>query len=361
MRVLQICSKPPLPEIDGGCKATNSITQGLLKNNIEVKVLTMSTHKHPFQQKEFQKDDTLNVDVAHLFIDTRVTFFGAFFNLFTSKSYHVTRFISKKFEELIIQTITQNSFDVVLLEGLYTTSYIDAIRSISNSKIIYRSHNVECKIWERNSVSASIWLKRIYFNLLTKRLKRYESSILNKVDAIAAISENDKMELIQLGAQKEVEVFPFGVDIEKYKAESSTNNLNFFHIGSMDWIPNQEGIKWFLEQVWDNVVKKNTKTQLNLAGKDMPKWMLNWEQKNVSILGQVSDAIQFMKRNDVMIVPLFSGSGMRIKIIEAMALGKAVIATSIAAEGINYTTDEDIIIANSVSEYVAAIDKVLIG
>jgi hypothetical protein len=97
MRVLQICLKPPLPEVDGGCKAMHAITKGLLDNDVEVKVLTISTDKHPFSPEKMTTDYLERTKIEHSYIDTRVNFFDAFFNLFSSKSYNLDRFYNKDF------------------------------------------------------------------------------------------------------------------------------------------------------------------------------------------------------------------------------------------------------------------------
>lgn len=359
MKILQICSKPPLPNIDGGCKAMHNVTEGLLKNGLEVNVLSLSTAKHPFKEEVFPDEYKEKTSIESIFVDTKPRFSGAFLNLFSSTSYNVIRFYSKQFEGLIVKKLKEHNFDVVFLEGLYVTSYIEIIAKNFKGKIIYRSHNVEYEIWERNAANEKNNVKKWYLNLLARRLKNYELSILNEVDGVAAISEKDRLTLIHMGCNKPIEVFPFGINIEKYKKQKGSDNLNFFHIGSMDWLPNQEGIKWFLENVWNQIIDVFPEAKLNLAGKGMPSWMLNWKQKNVQILGQVDDAIEFINENEVMIVPLFSGSGMRIKVIEGMALGKTVIATTIAAEGIKYEADKNILIANTAEEYIYKMTKCL--
>jgi len=360
VKVLQICSKPPVPQIDGGCKAMNNITQGLLKNNISVKVLTIGTTKHPFSLQKLDADYIKNTNIESVFIDTEVKPKDAFLNLFTSDSYNINRFISNDFEQLIIRTLSEEEYDIIFLEGLYVTPYINTIKQESKAKIIYRSHNIEHEIWERNLTQENKALKKAYLQLLVKRLKKYEISILNQVDGIAAITRKDEKALIKLGAKCPITVTPFGFELNINLTTKKLNKIeSFFHIGSMDWKPNQDGIKWFLENIWDLVVEKHPTLKFKIAGKSMPDWLINWKQKNVVISGEVKDAISFIQDNDVMIVPLFAGSGMRIKIIEGMALAKPIIATSIAAEGIKYKDNTDIIIANKIEEYICAIDNIV--
>ncbi len=360
MKVLQICSKPPLPAIDGGCKAVNNITQGLLDNNIKVKVLTIATFKHPFVKEKIPTTYLAQTTIESVFVDIKIKISSAFFNLFTNKSYNITRFLSDEFLQLITKTLQHTNFDVILLEGLFVTPYIQSIKKNTKAKIIYRAHNIEYEIWDRQATNEQNIIKKLYLQLLSSRLKKYEKDVLSQIDAVASISLKDKKALLKLGCKKPTAVFPFGINLANYPANSTENNINFFYIGSMDWLPNQEGIKWFLKTVWTKIVLKFPNAQLKLAGKGMPKWLLQWQQKNVVILGQVDDAIQFINQNDVMIVPLFSASGMRIKIIEGMALNKTVITTSIGAEGINCEHNKDILIADTEKSFIKNMSKCLL-
>ena len=119
----------------------------------------------------------------------------------------------------------------------------------------------------------------------------------------------------------------------------------------MNWIPNQEGIRWFLFNVWPDVHKQFPDLKYYLAGREMPAWMLSLNLPNVVVLGEVEDAPVFLNSKAIMIVPLFSGSGIRVKIIEGMAAGKTIVSTGIGAEGINYTNRHNILIADAPCEF----------
>jgi len=358
MKVLQICSKPPLPEIDGGCKAMNSITQGMLNLGVEVKILTLSTQKHPFNSNQLASDYLNSTQIETTYVDTTPNPISAALNLLSSKSYNLERFNVKEFDNKIAAELTKNSYDVVLLEGLYVSMYLDTIRGFSSAKVIYRAHNIESEIWHRN-VAESKGLKRWYLNQLAKKLEIKEKLVLNNFDGIAAISEKDKKKLVEIGCNVPVDVFPFGVDLEKYQSVALTNKNSIFHIGSMEWLPNQHGVNWFIDKVWSVLSKKYENLQFYLAGKNMPQKLKNAANGNLFVLGEVDDAIDFINHNSIMIVPIFAGSGMRIKIIEGMALKKTVIATSIAAEGINCSSGVNIIIADTAKEFIEAIEQCL--
>ena len=129
----------------------------------------------------------------------------------------------------------------------------------------------------------------------------------------------------------------------------------------MNWMPNEEGIRWFLFNVWPDVHKQFPGLKYYLAGRGMPEWMRNLALPNVVVAGEVADAAAFLASKAIMIVPLFSGSGIRIKIIEGMAAGKTIISTSLGAEGIGYTNHENILIANAPCEFFEMISICVAG
>ena len=220
MKVLQICLKPPFPEVDGGCKAMNAITQGFIDNDIDLKVLTISTVKHPFLKGSMSEEYLQKTNIEHVFVDTKVKVVKALGNLASSKSYNVERFYNKSFEQLIVKTIKEADFDVVLLESLYVSKYVTAIRACSKAKIVFRAHNIESELWKRNATDQK-GIKKLYVNSLVKKLVNYEKGSLNSFDGIAAITAKDITLLEQMGCNIPVAVFPFGINIADYQLKEN--------------------------------------------------------------------------------------------------------------------------------------------
>ena len=359
MRVLQICHKPPLPSIDGGCIAINNISKGLIKELGEIKVLTISTLKHPFDLKYYDKNYLEKSKIESTFVDTKLNIVDAFSNLVTYDSYNISRFFSPDFNELIIKTLKSESFDIVLLESLFTTPYIETLKNYSSAKIILRSHNLEYVIWKRLSKESVNPAKKIYLKLLSSQLKQYELDIFNKIDGIATISDEDKKKYNELNCPVKITTIPFGIETHKYKVFINKNQtLKFFHIGAMDWKPNLEAVSWLLNEIWPKIQKQIPNAELHLAGKNMPDWLFKNSKLNIFNHKEVKDSSKFMIENDIMIVPLISAGGIRVKIIEGMAHGKAIISTQIGAEGINYKNGENIIIADSVQDFIKKTKKI---
>jgi glycosyltransferase involved in cell wall biosynthesis len=293
------------------------------------------------------------------FINLSVNPFAAFINLFTSRSYHVQRFITQGMRKKISSILQNEGFDIIQLETLYLVPYINIIRKYSDGKIILRAHNVEHLIWERIMTNCRNPLKRLYLKHLYLTLKKFELTAINRVDGIAAITKKDADTLAQMGCRGPVIGVPFGIKPDDYKGHSEIQPEapSLFHIGSMNWTPNLEGIQWFLEKAWDRIHREMPALRLYLAGRMMPSWLLNARYPNVQVIGEVDDALLFMRSKWIMIVPLFSGSGIRIKIIEAMAAGKPVITTTIGAEGIDCTAGKNILIADTADEFCETVKQ----
>ena len=347
MNILLLCNKSPYPPSEGGPMAMNSVITGLLEAGHTVKVLAFNSNKYHVDVDSIPEDYRQKTRIEFIDINLKLKLKEAFKNLFSDESYHVKRFISEEFKERLIHVLKNEQFDVVQLEMIYMAPYIETIREHSKATIVLRAHNVEHKIWDRMAKKTVFFAKRWYINHLVRTLRRYEMSILDKVDGIAAITITDAAYFRRVTATPVIDL-PFGVDIDKFQPVFEVGDTpTFYHIGSMNWMPNEEGIKWFLKNVWDDVTKRIPEAKLYLAGRNMPRWLRKTKKKNVFIVGEVPDAHAFVNEHNVAIVPLFSGSGMRIKIIESMALGKTVITTLVGAEGIQYSEFEDIIIADN--------------
>jgi glycosyltransferase involved in cell wall biosynthesis len=238
---------------------------------------------------------------------------------------------------------------------LFTAPYLDVLREVvPEAKMVLRQHNIEYKIWERMAEGAS-FPKNIYLNLLTSRLKKYETKILPQFDAVVPITKVDALELKGFKCP-EYHVSSTGVDVAKFDTEEvfqKKNTIGF--LGSLDWMPNQEAVKWFLDKVWPIVRDKSPDIQLNIAGKNSPNWLneLDNPKEHLHVVGLVDSAERFLKEQEIIIVPLLSGSGMRIKIIEAMAAKKAIVSTTVGAEGISIV--DECILKDEPQEFADAI------
>lgn len=360
MNILQLCHKPPVPPKDGGCIAMNNITGGLIAAGHKVKVLTIHTHKHPFEPAKISEQYKTDTAVESVFVDTRINLVDAFSNLVTSDSYNISRFFSADYDIRLQEILQENPFDVVLLESLFMTPYIDTIRRNSKAGVYLRSHNLEYIIWERVAHGSRNPAKKSYIRLLARQLKKYELRIFKEVSGIVAISSNDEAKYRQLGYKGPITTVPFGVNSAQFTPVYETNvPTDLFHLGAMDWMPNQEGVQWFLDEVWPGIHQQHPELKLHLAGRQMPDELRELNLPHVEMVGEVADAYAFMQQHGVMVVPLLSAGGIRVKIIEGMALGKVIISTSVGAEGIDCTHGTNILIANTPEEFANVLNELM--
>lgn len=350
-----LLNRVPFPLNDGGAIAMYAAIRGYVENDCHVHVLAMNTSKHFVEQEKVaevfdfvQQMDTVNVD-------NRISFWGAVLNLFSAHSYILQRFVSAEFEARLTDILTRERFDIVHLDTLTCMLYADVVRKHSNAKLVYRAHNVEQQIWERTARNEKNVLKKWYLRWQTARLKKFETSALLQADVILSISTEDETAFRKITAAPVV-YLPAGMQVAD-EASVSSGRYDLFFIGSFDWLPNLQGIDWFFENVWSSVFSRFPGLSFYIAGKKMPPHVFNRKTERIIPVGEVPDSKEFILQHGIMLVPLVSGSGIRIKIVEAMALGKCIIATTIAAEGLGLTNGENILIANTAEEFVEQIEK----
>ncbi len=333
------------------------LTRGLLAQGHAVKVLCISTPKQPLDLRQVPAEHAAATRMEGVFVDTSVNIVDAFTDLITADNYNISRFFSPDMDIRLIRLLSEEEFDVVQLESLFMTPYIPTIRRYTMARIVLRSHNLEHVIQDRIATGERNFLKRPYRRFLANQLQAYEMEVLGRVDGVAAISPTDAAHFVEHCTDTPVVTIPFGVDPEEYSFENDRKAVQptFFHLGSMDWLPNEEGVRWLLGSVWPKVMKKRPDARLDLAGNKMPQDLLEGTFEGVRVKGRVKSALAYMAAGDVMVVPLFSAGGMRVKIIEGMAMGKAIIATPIGAEGIAHTDGKNILLARTIPEFTDAI------
>ena len=338
----------------------NNITTGLMKLGHEVKVLTIFTHKHDLDFDCLPPDYATQTGIEGVFVDTSINLADAFSSLVTRDSYNVSRFFSPDFDLKLIWVLQRQKFDVIHLESLFMTPYISSCKRHSHAQIVLRSHNLEFIIWERMASGTKGLAKRAYLKYLSRKLREYELAVTGEVDGIASISADDKKKYQDLGCKKPMTTIPFGIDISDYPLEAADEpEISLFHLGSLDWNPNLEGILWFLDEVWKPISEMYPNLKMYLAGRNIPDDILLPEINNVEIIGDVEDAKDFMRSKAIMVVPLLSASGIRVKIIEGMALGKAIVSTKIGAEGLDVEHGKHIMVGENAAECRESISKLV--
>ena len=358
MKILQLCKKFPYPLKDGEAIAVTYLSKALRDLGCDMTLLSMNTTKHYTDLERLPEDFDHYEEIISTELDNKIKPFDAFINLFSKESYHINRFICPHFKDELIKLLKRKKFDIIQLETLYLTPYIDTIKEHSDAHIVMRAHNVEHEIWDRISSNTTIKLKKWYLTHLSKKLKNYEITHLNEYDFLIALTERDLKKFKRLGYKNGASASPIGIEMENYPFVGTRigNHLSLCFIGSLDWMPNLEGLNWFLSKVWPGIHSKFPEITLHIAGRNTPAHLQNLQMQNVVVHGEVPNATDFINMHTIMVVPLFSGSGMRVKILEGMALGKVVLTTTVGKEGIDAFHKETILIADTAEEFIASIE-----
>jgi glycosyltransferase involved in cell wall biosynthesis len=359
MRILQVCNKPPYPPHDGGSLAMFNLANALKKSGHEVDVLTMVTVKHTISPTQLEEAGEF-FKMHTVPVDTKEHRFGLLINLLFSKlPYTATRFISDQFVKELTNILEKVPYDIIQMEGIYLTPYIPFIRKHSKAIIALRAHNIEHEIWERMAQYEPNIAKRLYFRLLSKRIRTFELKALGTYDLLVPITNRDLDRLNEMGNNKPAFVCQAGIEGHE---PSAMNNKPFsmYFLGSLDWLPNQEGLLWFVMHVLPMLRQNHPDMVLHVAGRNAPdSFIKKLAKPGIIFYGETGDAARFAGDHTLLIAPCFAGSGMRLKIIEAMALGKVVITTTIGAEGIPALNNVNILIADTVKEFNSCIERLL--
>lgn len=355
MRILQIAQKNTFPPFDGGKLAMLSMADMLTRAGHTLEQFFADTPTHPLTAipKNYP------YPVSSCYLDTRVKAGKALMNLlFSDESYNISRFRSSGLSASLLKHINSGGYDLIQAESIFAMAMLEPIRTQIRIPVVCRAHNVEFLIWERRADADHHPLRRRYLKSLASRLRRDELRLLNLADAVVPVSQIDLDHLKNAGFKGKAFVSGIACNLEpSEEPRSGIDENSLFHLGSMNWGPNVEGIDWFVQSVWPEVRKAYPSLVLKLAGFGMPDRFSQLRELGVQT-SEVANATEFMEASGIMVVPLLSGSGIRVKIIEGLSLGKIIICTSRALEGIAAVDGEHLFVANTPDAFVSVLRKV---
>lgn len=359
-RILILTNRVPYPLNDGGNLAMRAMIEGYHKAGWQVYLLSMNTSRHYVESdklaniyKHIHAFDTVD-------INNEVTAFAIARNfIFSTQPNHAERFYSNRFADKLTQVIRDFQPDIVQVESVFLATYLPQVKRQTHALTVLRLHNIEYQVWNRLAGESKGILKKAYLGNLSRRIKAFEIKAWQLFDLLLPITETDAEVVLRAGVQTPAYIVPFGINIEDIPPASSANKLFAYHIGAMDWLPNEEGIKWFLQEVWPLVRKQQPALEFFFAGRNMPAYFTHMEMEGVHCMGEVADAAAFISDKSILVVPIRSGGGIRVKILEAMAAGKIVISTDIGIQGIEASAGVHYIAANTPAEFAAAFNEIL--
>lgn len=352
MRILNLLPRLPAPPVDGGAIGVYYPMKHLSKMGHQLVTIAMVSNRH-------QQDPALYRRYTELYtIDGNFRepdVWSAFRNLFSRKPYNLSlRFAKPEFHKLIRKVATEvPKPDVIQIDWIYMAEYLKTLRKVyPDVPIVLRQHNAEYVIFRRLAENEPNPFKRVFLKYQAWKTKRYERRMMRKVDFYTTVTATDQALFQILAPDTPGRTIPAGVDTARFaRPETMTRERSFIILGSLSWAPYAQSVQWFLEEVWCAYAKANPNVTLYVVCSAPPTEVQRWNgTQGVNVMGFVDDVMPLMHRCSAMIVPLLSGSGMRIKIVEAMAASLPVVTTSVGVEGIMAVHGEHVLVGDRPDE-----------
>jgi polysaccharide biosynthesis protein PslH len=358
-RILILTNRVPYPLNDGGNLAMHAMIQGYKQQGWEVYLLSMNTSRHKVEDTVLSTIYTDLYAFETVDVDNSITIAGAVKNLLFSKEpEHAARFYKQAFADKLTAVLKQFQPDAVQVESVFLSSYLPLIKQHSHAKTILRLHNIEWQIWQRLAMQTGNPIKRVYLQTLSQRMQRYEAQVWKQYDLLLPITEVDAAMVKQHADTAQALTIPFGIAVNTIKQDNVAEWAGY-HIGAMDWLPNQQAIDWFIGEVWPLIKQKQPDFTFHFAGRHMPRRYFDVQADGITCAGEVADAAAFIADKKILLVPLLSGGGIRVKTLEAMAAGKLVISTTIGMQGISAVAGTHYLLADTPQAFADAVDAAL--
>ncbi len=281
-------------------------------------------------------------------------------NLFSPLPYAIQKYKSQRMRAEIKARLHHDEFDVLVCDFL--TPAVNVPSRLPTPGVLFQ-HNVEAMIWKRHHEVQANPIKKAYLYGQWVKIRRFEAQMCRRFDSVVAVSRDDRETLrTEYGVTSVFDV-PTGVDIEFFRPSGNeTQDLhNVVFTGSMDWLPNEDAIRYFAEQIMPLVKQSVPDLTLTVVGRNPFPGLIELSKRDSSIIvtGRVEDVRPYIERAAVYVVPLRIGGGTRLKIYEAMAMGKPIVSTTIGAEGLPVQDGEHLLLADAPEDFANALIRFL--
>lgn len=235
----------------------------------------------------------------------------------------------------VSHALADSHFDLCVADFLYAVPNVELEGS---TPVVLFEHNVEYMIWQRTAANSTTPWGRALLALEWRKMRRYEQRACNRADLTIAVSDDDRLLLGKDAPESSIEAIPTGVDLEYFDADDGTleQPAEIVFTGSMDWHPNEDAMRYFIDDILPLIQREAPEVTLTIVGRNPSRQLRDAAKAatGVAVTGTVDDVRPYIRRGSVYVVPLRIGGGTRLKIFEALAMGKAVISTTIGAEGL---------------------------
>ena len=272
--------------------------------------------------------------------------------------YSISKFAAPQVKKLLREWIPQRKFDVAVCDFLAST--LNFPDKLATPTALFQ-HNVETILWKRKAEFEAKWLDRMVAKMEYAKMRRFEPEQTRRFHHVIAVSETDRRTMSSMVDQERISVVPTGVDLSKYQYDpvARPSGPLVVFTGSMDWAPNIDGVEFFCQEIWPQVLAKVPAARFRIVGRDPQPRVKALASEDVEVTGTVPSIVDHLREAAVFVVPLRIGGGTRIKIYEGMAMGKATVSTTIGAEGLDVQHGRDILLEDSPAGFASAIVTLL--
>lgn len=359
-KVLQIAVTLPYPPDDGGRQGIFYVTRFLSHAGAEVSMVTVDKPRSAIDPAEL-------AGLCHRFVllhrDTRnVPWKAAVSSLFSRVPYNVGKFADSRVLAEAVRLMHENPCDVVQLESVYAAWYGFKLQELFPSALyVLRAHNVEQKVFVRAATTTSSLPLRLYLLLQAEKMRRFEDRAVRWADLVVPVTDVDRAELERrTGRTAGWHVATAGVDAASTKlVEVADSAVDIAFAGPLRWYPNRQGVEWFVRDVWPLVHARSPLSRFKVMGEpSADRWNVP-VSAGVDVLGHVPSVEAELASCRVAVVPLLSGSGIRLKILNAAAWGIPVVSTAVGAEGLAFDDGSEILIRDDPAEFAEAVLRLI--
>jgi polysaccharide biosynthesis protein PslH len=268
--------------------------------------------------------------------------------------YAVSKFTNSAVRRSVTDSLSGGSFDAAVCDFLSASANFPEQLPIP---CVLFQHNVESSLWQRMATVESNLIKKLLYTIESAKMTRYERATLGRFHHIIAVSEHDRQQMLGMNADCDISVVPTGVDTQKFNVAppSSADPPRVVFVGSMDWEPNIDAVEYFCTQIWPGILAQFPTAKFQIVGRNPFAQVRRLASGSVEVTGSVPSVEEYLKAASVVVVPLRIGGGTRLKIFEAMAMGKAVVSTSVGAEGLAVESGRDLLLADDAASFADAI------
>ena len=361
MRILDVCPRLPVPTDSGGSIRVFSLIKGL-SQTVEVDILGIEFEKISDNDLAQLKGHCRKIFFAPWKYKPKLLQMGAIFKrVLTGEPFETKYTDLEELRRLLYKVTSEEDYDIIIIEHSVNARLLFSLYPQHGAKTVLSTHNTGFMQYYRMYQYERKLYKKLKLLLSWIPMRSWEPKIAARFDKIVSVSESDKNLLLSRNPNLDIAVVPNGVDTRTYRPfPLKGREKNIIIVGSMDYEPNVDGVLHFYDEIFPLIKKRQPHCTLTIVGKKPPSDVqrLN-DETRVMVKGDVDDVRPYYQKALVSAVPLRSGGGTRLKILEAMALGTPVVSTSIGCEGLHVENNHNILIADNPADFAQQITNLL--